>query len=76
MLMLPLAENHSDQLLPGPPVSVSFSPSSNTVVPSSRKYSSFSLHQLGPDQHRLTYPHLGRDERLTFVERKVMQEIV
>ena len=22
------------------------------------------LHQLGLDQHRLTYPHLGRDERL------------
>jgi hypothetical protein len=34
------------------------------------------LHQLGLDQHRLTYPHLGRDERLTFVEGKVIQEIV
>jgi hypothetical protein len=34
------------------------------------------LHQLGLDQHKLTYPHLGRDERLTFVEGKVIQEIV
>ena len=34
------------------------------------------LHQLGLDQHKLTYPHLGRDERLTFVEGKVMEEIV
>ena len=34
------------------------------------------LHQLGLDQHRLTYPHLGRDERLTFVEGKVIREIV
>jgi hypothetical protein len=34
------------------------------------------LHQLGLDQHRLTYPHLGRDERLTFVEGKVIKEIV
>jgi Protein of unknown function (DUF1501) len=34
------------------------------------------LHQLGLDQHRLTYPHLGRDERLTFVEGKVIQDIV
>jgi hypothetical protein len=34
------------------------------------------LHQLGLDQHRLTYPHLGRDERLTFVEGKVIGEIV
>lgn len=34
------------------------------------------LHQLGLDQQRLTYPHLGRDERLTFVEGKVIQEIV
>src|SRR4029077_6832344 len=34
------------------------------------------LHQLGLDQHRLTYPHLGRNERLTFVEGKVIQEIV
>ena len=34
------------------------------------------LHQLGLDQHRLTYPHLGRDERLTFVEGKVIEEIV
>jgi hypothetical protein len=34
------------------------------------------LHQLGLDQHRLTYPHLGRNERLTFVEGKVIAEIV
>jgi hypothetical protein len=34
------------------------------------------LHQLGLDQHRLTYPHLGRNERLTFVEGKVIEEIV
>jgi hypothetical protein len=34
------------------------------------------LYQLGLDQHRLTYPHLGRDERLTFVEGKVIREIV
>lgn len=34
------------------------------------------LHQLGLDQHKLTYPHLGRNERLTFVEGKVIKEIV
>jgi hypothetical protein len=34
------------------------------------------LHQLGLDQHRLTYPHLGRDERLTFVEGRVVKELV
>ena len=34
------------------------------------------LNQLGLDQHRLTYPHLGRDERLTFVEGRVIEEIV
>ncbi|MFO0953459.1 MAG: DUF1501 domain-containing protein [Isosphaeraceae bacterium] len=34
------------------------------------------LHQLGLDQHRLTYPHLGRDERLTFVEGKIIREVV
>jgi uncharacterized protein (DUF1501 family) len=28
------------------------------------------------DQHRLTYPHLGRNERLTFVEGKVIREAV
>jgi arylsulfatase A-like enzyme len=33
------------------------------------------LHQLGLDQHQLTYPHLGRDERLTFIEGKIIQEI-
>jgi hypothetical protein len=34
------------------------------------------LNQLGLDQHKLTYPHLGRNERLTFVEGKVIREIV
>jgi hypothetical protein len=34
------------------------------------------LHQLGLDQARLTYPHLGRNERLTFVEGKVIEQIV
>jgi hypothetical protein len=34
------------------------------------------LHQLGLDQTRLTYPHLGRNERLTFVEGKVIDQIV
>ena len=34
------------------------------------------LHQLGLDQHLLTYPHLGRNERLTFVEGSVIEEIV
>jgi hypothetical protein len=34
------------------------------------------LHQLGLDQHRLTYPHLGRNERLTFVEGQVIREVV
>jgi hypothetical protein len=34
------------------------------------------LHQLGLDQHRLTYPHLGRNERLTFVEGQVIRDIL
>ncbi len=34
------------------------------------------LHQLGLDQNKLTYPHLGRNERLTFVEGKVIDQIV
>lgn len=34
------------------------------------------LNQLGLDQHQLTFPHLGRNERLTFVEGKVIKEIV
>ena len=34
------------------------------------------LHQLGLEQTRLTYPHLGRNERLTFVEGKVIEQIV
>lgn len=34
------------------------------------------LHQLGLDQHQLTYPHLGRNERLTFVEGKVIHQII
>ena len=33
------------------------------------------LHQLGLDQHQLTYPHLGRNERLTFLEGKVISQI-
>jgi Protein of unknown function (DUF1501) len=34
------------------------------------------LHQLGLDQDKLTYPHLGRNERLTLVRGKVIEEIV
>lgn len=34
------------------------------------------LNQLGLDQHRLTYPHLGRDERLTFVEGNLIEEAI
>jgi hypothetical protein len=34
------------------------------------------LHQLGLDQDQLTYPHLGRNERLTLVQGRVIQEIV
>ncbi len=34
------------------------------------------LHQLGLDQNQLTYPHLGRNERLTFVEGKPIAEII
>jgi hypothetical protein len=34
------------------------------------------LHQLGLEQNRLTYPHLGRNERLTFVEGQVIEQIV
>lgn len=34
------------------------------------------LHQLGLDQKQLTYPHLGRNERLTFLEGKVIEEIL
>lgn len=34
------------------------------------------LHQLGLNQHALTYPHLGRAERLTFVAGKVIKEAV
>jgi uncharacterized protein (DUF1501 family) len=34
------------------------------------------LHQLGLDQDELTYPHLGRRERLTLVEGKVIDQIV
>jgi hypothetical protein len=33
------------------------------------------LHQLGLDQHKLTYPHLGRNERLTFLEGQVIEGI-
>ncbi len=34
------------------------------------------LRQLGLDQHKLTYPHLGRDERLTFLEGKAIDAIL
>lgn len=34
------------------------------------------LNQLGLDQNKLTYPHLGRNERLTFVEGQVIRQIV
>ena len=34
------------------------------------------LHQLGLNQYKLTYPHLGRDERLTLVHGHVIEEIV
>jgi hypothetical protein len=34
------------------------------------------LHQLGLDQSQLTYPHLGRNERLTFVEGRVIEQII
>ena len=34
------------------------------------------LHQLGLDQEQLTFPHLGRRERLTLVEGKVIKQIV
>jgi hypothetical protein len=34
------------------------------------------LHQLGLDQHQLSYPHLGRDERLTFVEGQLIEELI
>jgi hypothetical protein len=34
------------------------------------------LHLLGLEQNRLTYPHLGRDERLTFVEGKLIAEVI
>ena len=34
------------------------------------------LHQLGFDQDELTYPHLGRNERLTQVHGKVIHELV
>lgn len=34
------------------------------------------LHQLGMSQDELTYPHLGREERLTQIHGKVIREIV
>lgn len=33
------------------------------------------LERLGLDQHRLTFPHLGRDERLTFIEGRPIREL-
>ena len=34
------------------------------------------LHQLGLDQDELTYPHLGRDERLTLVQGNLIREVL
>ncbi len=34
------------------------------------------LHLLGLDQSKLTYPHLGRNERLTFLEGQVIDPII
>ena len=34
------------------------------------------LHQLGIDQNQLTYPHMGRDERLTFLEGDLIEDII
>jgi hypothetical protein len=34
------------------------------------------LHQLGLDQHHLRFPHLGRDERLTFIEGNLIKQII
>ncbi len=34
------------------------------------------LHQLGLDQDELSYPHLGRRERLTLVHGRVIEQIV
>ena len=34
------------------------------------------LHQLGIDQNQLTFPHMGRDERLTFLEGDLIEEII
>lgn len=34
------------------------------------------LHQLGLDQDQLTFPHLGRNERLTQIHGKVIDEII
>ena len=34
------------------------------------------LHLLGLDQDKLTYPHLGRDERLTQIQGKLIREIL
>jgi hypothetical protein len=34
------------------------------------------LHQLGLEQNKLTYPHLGRNERLTFLEGNVIDQII
>jgi uncharacterized protein (DUF1501 family) len=34
------------------------------------------LHLLGFEQNELTYPHLGRDERLTLIEGKVIEDVL
>ena len=33
------------------------------------------LHQLGLDQDRLSFPHLGRKERLTQIQGRVIEQI-
>ena len=34
------------------------------------------LHQLGLEQDELSYPHLGRKERLTLVQGQVIRQII
>jgi Protein of unknown function (DUF1501) len=34
------------------------------------------LHQLGLDQDRLTFPHLGRNERLTLLQGEVLRALL
>ena len=46
------------------------------AVSMSATFTPRSLHQLGLDQDKLTFPHLGREERLTLVLGKVIEKIV